>query len=196
MTKIFVVCVVLLMAASIFAQAPAEVPAPKPAPSATPTPEANGALHFELSTGYEKLMSGGQATVIRARLPLTPRWSAGYEQIQIPSAAAQVFLGGVEIREVLGHLIKSQASKVNLNAIQVYAQAGFGTKRDSLGNNPSLAYGFKGGTDFPLGTIGGGTLAAGVSFGYIGVPNQPSNSARRFVFGSTVSIAPQLSLRF
>lgn len=163
--------------------------------SAPPAPEANQGVHFEVSTSFVKDSTGRQATAVLARLPVTPRWSFGYEQIQIPAASSQIYLGGVEIREVLGHLIHSSAAQINLSKIQVYADFGLGTKRDTSGNAPRFAFGVKGGIDFPLGTVGGGVLAAGASIGYIGVPNNPGGPSR-FVFGNSVQLSPQLSIRF
>lgn len=180
--------IIVLFAISAFCQASA------PSPKTDPAAEANAGVHFEISSAYLKDSNGRQATVVLARLPITDNTSLGYEQIQIPSADSQVYLGGFEYREKLGHLIKTKA-KFDLNQLQVYGQFGLGTKRDNSGNGPRFAYGVKGGVDFPLGTVGGGTLAAGASIGYIGVPSNPGGP-NRFVFGNSVQIAPQLSLRF
>jgi len=181
----------LLLLSAPFAQAQDATPTPTPAISNEP----NIGAHFEMSTSYERLLSGANATIISARLPLTPRYAFVYSQYQIPAATAQIFLGETEFREKLSHLMKSSSAQINLDAIQIWARGGFGTKRDDQGNNPAFAWGIHGGVDIGIGQIGGGTLSVGVKVGMLGVTKQPAGP-KVFVLGSSAEIAPGLNLRF
>lgn len=164
-------------------------------PSPTPSPESNVGVHFDVSTSFVKLTAGGDATLISARLPLTPRWSFQYDQYQVPTAKAQFFLGGAEFREKLAHLVKTKSLLFNPDAIEIYAGAGIGTKRDDLLQNPLFAFGVHGGADIKIGQVGGGTLTAGVAFGYISAPAGNTGPVH-FSFASSPEIAPKLAIRF
>jgi len=189
--RFLIVIMVICMLAMFCLPAGAQTPTPTPPPS----PEPNEGAHFDVSTEYVKLTTGGNATVVSARLPLTPRYSVVYSQYQVPSAKAQIYQGEVEFREKLSHLIKSSAFQINLDNVQVYLRAGAGTKRDDLGNNPIFAYGVHAGADVVIGKIGGGTLLVGLKGGFLGIPRQKAGP-RHFVLGSTPEIAPGLTVRF
>lgn len=193
MKKILITLVVLALSALGLSQSLPPFPAaPQPKPA---TVEPNVGAHFEVSTAYERLMNGANATVMSARLPLTPRYSFVYSQYQIPTATAQVYLGEVEFREKLSHLISSSAAQIPLDSIQVFARCGLGTKRDDQGNNPAFAYGCHGGPEVQIGQVGGGVLSVGFKVGFLRVPRQPVGP-RVFVLSSTAEIAPGVTLRF
>ncbi len=185
------IAAVLLCCLALSVAMHAQVPTPSPTPSAEP----NTGAHFEVSTSYERLTSGANATVISARLPLTPRYSFVYSQYQIPSAHSQVYLAEGEFREKLSHLIKSKSAQINLDNIQVFARTGIGTKRDDQGNNPIFAWGIHGGAEVAVGQIGGGTVSVGLKVGLLGVPRQPVGP-KIFILGSSAEVAPGVTLRF
>src|SRR5262245_61007985 len=103
---------VLIIAAIAVACLPMQAQNAQPATSAEP----NVGAHFEVSTEYEKLTAGGNATVVNARLPLTPRFSFVYAQYQIPSAKAQFFFAEGEFRDKLSHILKSKSLLFNADA--------------------------------------------------------------------------------
>lgn len=184
-----------ILIAALFAMASLCAVAQSPTPSPTPSAEPNVGVHFDISTSFVKLTAGGDATLISARLPVTPRWSFKYDQYQIPTAKAQFFLGGVEFRDKLSHLLKSKSILFNPDAIEIYASAGLGTKRDDLLQNPLFAFGVHGGADVKIGQVGGGILTAGIAFGYISAPKGVTGPVH-FSFASSPEIAPKLAIRF
>ena len=155
------------------------------------TPEPNVGTHFAAETGYVNLGDGGSATVITGRLPVTARWSVLYRQFQIPSANAQVFLGGAEFRDKLSHIFTKNAnaaSQVNLDRIEVYGRVGVGSRRDSQGNEPTFAYGLFGGANVRINE----TISVGVEFGFMRAPLRREN-----LFVSNMpTVAPGIQLRF
>ena len=161
-----------------------------------PSPEPNIGSHIEVSTSYERLTNGGgNATVVSARLPVTPRFSAVYSQYQVPGAEGQIYLGEAEFREKASHIFKSRSLLVNLDNVELYARGGLGTKRDSLGNDPVLAYGFHVGADVKIGNVAGGQLDLRFMFGLLRIPRQPAGP-QTYTLGNTAEIAPGVVLRF
>jgi hypothetical protein len=161
--------------------------------------EANDGIHVDVSTSYTKLANGPargtSATVITARIPASDRWALVYNQFQIPAANAQIYLGGVEYREVLSHIIKAK-STLPLDKIQVYLRAGAGTRRDSLGDRASFAGGFLGGISAPVGSIAGAKLAFQFEVGWIGGARLRRPGQSNFFLNNAPAIAPGLTLRW
>lgn len=185
--RCFRVIVPLLVAAFLFAADPLFAQNVEP----------NDGVHFELGLRYTLLSNyakadgtpqGANVSGMRVRLPLTDRFSAVYMQLQIPVANSQIFLGGIEYRRVLSDFIKSPSTKVNLDRIQVYTAAGFGSRRDSNGNSPSFAYGFGGGAAYSVNSV----ISFSVEFGFLHAPLVH----QQFVVSNTPTIAPGVQFRF
>jgi opacity protein-like surface antigen len=160
-------------------------------------PDSNDGVHIELGLTYTLLTNSANAdgstqmnsvTGLRARLPLTDRWSAVYMQLVIPSANSNVYLAGPEYRRLLSDLIKSSSAKLDLRKIQVYIAAGIGTRRDSNGNSPSFAYGAGGGFSYSISP----NVAMGVEFGFLHAPI----IHQHFMIANTPTIAPGIQFRF
>lgn len=189
----FLLVVFVLALIALFAStANAQTPAPSPTPSATPAPDPNDGVHFVTDSAFYQLSSGKQATVFTARVPVTPRYSGVFSQWLIPTAKGNISMAGIEFRETLSSLIKKQSTNLNLAKFEIFARGQLGSEVNAIDNNRSFAYGIEGGLEFPIGTIGGGTVKTGVRFGFVGVPS----AKEKFQLGSQATISPQVSVSF
>lgn len=180
---VFVIALLALFATTAQAQTPA--------PSPTPSPEANQGVHFVNDCALYQLSGGKQATVCSARVPVTPRYSGVFSQWFVPTAKGNISMAGVEFRERLSHLLKKQGTNLDLSKFEIFARGQLGSEIDAS-NNRNFAYGVEGGVEFPIGTIGGGTVKTGVRFGFVGVPY----AKEKFQLGSQATISPQVSVSF
>lgn len=183
----FIAVLILAFSVSAIAQTPSPTPSPTPAPVAEP----NVGVHFVSDCALYQLSSGKQATVCTARIPVTARYSPVFSQWFIPTAKGNISMGGVEFRDRLSHLIKAKSTNLDLNKFEVFARGQLGSEVDAS-NTRSFAYGIEGGLEFPVGTIGGGTVKTGVRFGFVGVPG----ANEKFQLGSQATISPQVSVSF
>ncbi len=189
----FVLLALLILAVPCFAQSPTPTPTPVAAPS---SPEPNVGLHFVTDAGAFKLTAGGTATFAGLGVPVTKNFRAQFDTLIVPDAKKQFQFGGVRYDDVLAHLIGSKASGKLLfdpNTIQVYGGVGLGTVHGSEIPSPKFAYEFYGGINFKVGQVGGGTLDAGLRFGYFAAPRDTSGGPTRFRYGNTGGAAPVLN---
>lgn len=190
-TRIYAVALSFaLAAATALAQSQ---PAPAPSPSPAPVVESNAGVHFVTDSAFYQLSDGKQATVFTARLPATPRFSGVFSEWLVPTAKGNISLAGIEYREVLSHIFKgAAATNIDLSKFEIFARSQLGSEQNAVDGSKKFAYGVEGGIEFPVGTIGGGTVKTGVRIGFLGIPG----TGERFRLGSQATISPQVSLAF
>jgi opacity protein-like surface antigen len=184
------ILVLLLLLSVLFASAQT---APTPLPAA---PQPNDDVHVTAGLSYALLTNGAgtgvNVTKLDVAVPLTDRFSLVYNQYIIPSAQANVFIGGVRYSLFLSSLIKPTAStKIDLSKFQVYADLGAGTKRDSITNlGPTFSIAVNGGLRYNLAS----NLVISIEGGYIHTGK--IKGGHNFLFGNSPVIAPGIKLTF
>lgn len=158
----------------------------------TPPPPPNDGVHFVEDSAFYQLSGGKQATVFTARIPLTGYYSPVFSQWFVPTSKGNISMGGVEYRRILGSFFKNTQTNIDLYKFQVYGRVQIGSEVNSVDNSRKFAYGVEGGLEYPIGTMAGGTVKAGVRFGFLGVPG----AGEHFQLGSQATISPNVSVSF
>jgi len=168
-----------------------------------PAPEANSGVHVETGISYFHLTNssgpGANATVAWARVPLTNgRWSGVLQLWNIPAAEGQIYLGEVEYREPLNHVLrcgKCSGSAFDLSQVRVYLRGGLGPRRDSLGRSRA-AYGFFGGISVPAGQIAGAKVDFHFDVGFIGSAGLRKPGQPGFFLTNSAPVGAGVTLHF
>jgi hypothetical protein len=161
MRNTIAIVLALLFAVTVQAQTPAPLPAP------------NADVNVSVTTEYIHFTNGATGTMVEAVRPISDYWGLGYAQIMVPDAKSEFFLLGPRYDTDLQHIFKkSKPSKLDLSMIKVFGGAGLGTRRDSLGNNATLAFGAHAGFGIGVGTLMGAKVGFNVSAGFIGAAKQ------------------------
>lgn len=196
MKRFIVLLVMLLLASLSFAQAPPAPPAP------APDPQPNDGVTVTAGINYTLLSNGPgnsiNVTKLDVALPVTDRISLIYNQYIIPSAQANVFIGGARYSVLLSQLFKNTGSfKLDPTKFRLYGDIGVGTRHDSISNvRTGFAGAISGGISYnPMAnlslTLEGGYIRTGAVTGATGV-----NAGRNFLFGTSPMIAPGVKLSF
>jgi hypothetical protein len=171
MRTITLALVLLLLAISSMGQTPANPPTPAPGP--------NTDVNVSVTTEYIHFTNGASGTMVEAVRPITDYWGLGYAQIVVPTAKSNFYLLGPRYDTDLQHIFKnSHPSKLDLKMIKVFAGGGLGTRRDDLGNSPTLAFGLHAGFGIGVGTLMNAKISFNVSAGLIGAAKQALNGPR------------------
>jgi hypothetical protein len=118
----------------------------------------NDGVHVDLSAAYSFVNSAPtingndsiSASVITARLPITDRFAARYEMINLPGSNAQINLGEVEYRRSTADFLKSSSLRIDPKKYDVFAYVGLGGKRQDATATPGFSYIVGGGLDYKL----------------------------------------------
>lgn len=166
---------------------------PSPSPTPTPSISVNSGVHFSEETAVFPLQGGGTATAITARLPLTGHFSFVATDFQIPGIDA-ITVAGVEYRTTLAKLFGKNASKsqVNLSKMHLFGRVELGSEAVSTTTQHNFATYFAGGLEYPLGTVMGGKVYGGATFGRVDLPGVGSH----YILGSQNQISPHVAFNF
>jgi opacity protein-like surface antigen len=186
----------------------AQAPTPSTPVASAPAPPAQPNTGITLTAGlsYTLLTNGPgnsvNVTKLDVALPITDKVSLIYNQYMIPSAQANVFIGGVRYSLLLSQIIKSAASansslKIDPTKFRIYADCGLGSRRDSISNaRVGVAGACNGGLSYnPVSNVAisleGGYIRTGAVAGATG-----TNATKSFLFGTSPMIAPGVKLTF
>jgi len=154
---------VLVLAVAAAAQTPAPAPAPQPNDGTILTA---GVSYINLTNG-----TGNKVNVTKVDLavPISNHFSLMYNQYLVPSAQANVYVGGVRGAMLLSQIIKQKPNiKLNLSKFQFYGDLGLGSRHDSISDTRTgFAVALTGGVSYAVASnvtfsFGGGYMKAGI----------------------------------